>query len=202
MVSRFLSGVPVLLLAEIPFMMAKFATFDAFSKLAYNVFPQATESVAASLAISLVSGMVGEFQPRRRCRGAVGIISTRCFPGVWFVCCGRPRVPFERRPPGRAALVWEFNRGGPSLPRVQFPGSANCAEYLLASRYLYLFCGIIVVVNDFFRFCQVSGDRDGSQSSGTKQLACLWHEEVFKTDQKTLKKSIVVFPTYSMRHPL
>ncbi|CAM9823111.1 unnamed protein product [Ectocarpus sp. 12 AP-2014] len=52
------AGVPVLLLAEIPFMMAKFAVFDAFSKLAYNVFPQANESVAASLAVSLVSGMV------------------------------------------------------------------------------------------------------------------------------------------------
>ncbi|CAM9426483.1 unnamed protein product, partial [Ectocarpus fasciculatus] len=52
------AGVPVLLLAEIPFMMAKFAVFDAFSKLAYNVFPQANESVAASLAISLISGMV------------------------------------------------------------------------------------------------------------------------------------------------
>ncbi|CAN0470805.1 unnamed protein product, partial [Scytosiphon promiscuus] len=53
-------GVPVLLLAEIPFMMAKFAVFDAFSKLAYNTFPQAAESVTASLAVSLVSGMVGE----------------------------------------------------------------------------------------------------------------------------------------------
>lgn len=52
----------MLLLAEIPFMMAKFATFDAFSKLAYSVFPQATESVAASLAVSLISGMVGELQ--------------------------------------------------------------------------------------------------------------------------------------------
>lgn len=50
----------MLLLAEIPFMMAKFAVFDAFSKLAYNAFPQATESVTASLAVSLVSGMVGE----------------------------------------------------------------------------------------------------------------------------------------------
>lgn len=57
------AGVPVLLLAEIPFMMAKFAVFDAFSKLAYNVFPQANESVAASLAISLISGMVGELRP-------------------------------------------------------------------------------------------------------------------------------------------
>lgn len=56
----FLLGVPVLLLAEIPFMMAKFAVFDAFSKVAYNAYPLATESVAASLAISLVSGMVGE----------------------------------------------------------------------------------------------------------------------------------------------
>ncbi|CAM9842774.1 unnamed protein product, partial [Scytosiphon promiscuus] len=39
-------------------MMAKFAVFDAFSKLAYNTFPQAAESVTASLAVSLVSGMV------------------------------------------------------------------------------------------------------------------------------------------------
>lgn len=51
---------PVLLLAEIPFMMAKFAVFDAASKLAYNVFPQAAESVGASLTVSLVSGMIGE----------------------------------------------------------------------------------------------------------------------------------------------
>lgn len=51
---------PVLLLAEIPFMMAKFAVFDAVSKLAYNTFPQAAESVATSLAVSVVSGMVGE----------------------------------------------------------------------------------------------------------------------------------------------
>lgn len=56
------SGVPVLLLAEVPFMMAKFAVFDAFSKLAYSVFPQVTESVAASLAVSLVSGMVGKMK--------------------------------------------------------------------------------------------------------------------------------------------
>lgn len=54
------AAVPVVLLAEIPFMMAKFAVFDAFSKLAYSTFPQATESVAASLTVSLVSGMVGE----------------------------------------------------------------------------------------------------------------------------------------------
>lgn len=59
-----------MLLAEIPFMMAKFATFDAFSKLAYSVFPQATESVAASLAVSLISGMVGELQLTRGWRGA------------------------------------------------------------------------------------------------------------------------------------
>eukprot|EP00904_Undaria_pinnatifida_P009784 jgi/Undpi1/5936/HiC_scaffold_2.g01210.m1 len=52
------AGVPVVLLAEIPFMMAKFAVFDAFSKLAYSTFPQAAESVAASLAVSLVSGVV------------------------------------------------------------------------------------------------------------------------------------------------
>eukprot|EP00752_Nemacystus_decipiens_P011093 g9855.t1 len=57
-VGDLVAGVPVLLLAEIPFMMAKFATFDAFSKLAYSIFPQATESVAASLAVSLISGMV------------------------------------------------------------------------------------------------------------------------------------------------
>lgn len=61
-------GVPVLLLAEIPFMMAKFATFDAFSKLAYNVFPLAAESVAASLGISLISGMVGKWQLQRQLR--------------------------------------------------------------------------------------------------------------------------------------
>lgn len=40
-------------------MMAKFAVFDAASKLAYGVFPHATESVGASLAVSLISGMVG-----------------------------------------------------------------------------------------------------------------------------------------------
>ncbi|CAM9673480.1 unnamed protein product [Discosporangium mesarthrocarpum] len=39
-------------------MMAKFATFDAISKLAYNLFPLASESVSQSLAISLISGMV------------------------------------------------------------------------------------------------------------------------------------------------
>lgn len=57
---------PVVLLAEIPFMMAKFAVFDAFSKLAYSAFPQAAESVAASLAVSLISGMVGETEQKQR----------------------------------------------------------------------------------------------------------------------------------------
>ncbi|CAM9800459.1 unnamed protein product, partial [Chrysoparadoxa australica] len=51
-------AVPVLLLAEIPFMMAKFATFDATSKLLYSVLPQASESVPLSLGISLLSGMI------------------------------------------------------------------------------------------------------------------------------------------------
>ncbi|KAG5185410.1 hypothetical protein JKP88DRAFT_194574 [Tribonema minus] len=51
-------GVPVLLLAEIPYMMAKFAVFDAASKLAYSLFPQAGESVTLSLLVSLLSGMV------------------------------------------------------------------------------------------------------------------------------------------------
>lgn len=45
-------------------MMAKFAVFDAVSKLAYNLFPMASETVAASLAISLISGMVGELPKR------------------------------------------------------------------------------------------------------------------------------------------
>ncbi|CAM9122561.1 unnamed protein product [Phaeothamnion confervicola] len=52
------AGVPVLLLAEIPYMMAKFAVFDATSKLAYAVLPNAAESVSMSLTISLVSGMI------------------------------------------------------------------------------------------------------------------------------------------------
>lgn len=73
------AGVPVLLLAEIPFMMAKFAVFDAFSKLAYNVFPQANESVAASLAISLISGMVGELRPLR---GVAPCVWGRCRWGL------------------------------------------------------------------------------------------------------------------------
>ncbi|CAM9436051.1 unnamed protein product [Ascophyllum nodosum] len=53
-----IAGVPVLLILEIPFMMTKFAVFDACSKLAYAAFPQATESVAVALAVSLVSGMI------------------------------------------------------------------------------------------------------------------------------------------------
>lgn len=77
----FLAGVPVLLLAEIPFMMTKFATFDAFSKLAYNVFPQATESVVASLGISLVSGMVGEL-PRYSIGGVVPVVTSRGLPDL------------------------------------------------------------------------------------------------------------------------
>lgn len=96
MLSRFSSaGVPVLLLAEIPFMMAKFATFDAFSKLAYSIFPQATESVAASLAVSLVSGMVGKLQPQRWWREMGSY-----YPLLrWLFCLvyGRPRIPSEPR---------------------------------------------------------------------------------------------------------
>lgn len=41
-------------------MMAKFAVFDAVSKLAYTAFPLASESVGSSLTISLVSGMIGK----------------------------------------------------------------------------------------------------------------------------------------------
>lgn len=52
------NGVPVLLLAEIPFMMAKFAVFDATSKLAFALLPQASESVTGSLIVSLCSGML------------------------------------------------------------------------------------------------------------------------------------------------
>ena len=56
-------------------MMTKFAVFDACSKLAYAAFPQATESVAVALAVSLVSGMIGKTAeslldlraPRRSC---------------------------------------------------------------------------------------------------------------------------------------
>jgi Mitochondrial carrier protein len=57
-VRELFDGVPVLLLAEIPYMMAKFAVFDATSKLAFAVNPQATESVTLSLVVSLLSGMV------------------------------------------------------------------------------------------------------------------------------------------------
>jgi Mitochondrial carrier protein len=57
-VRELFDGVPVLLLAEIPYMMAKFAVFDATSKLAFAVYPQATESVTLSLVVSLLSGMV------------------------------------------------------------------------------------------------------------------------------------------------
>lgn len=138
----FCSGVPVLLLAEIPFMMAKFATFDAFSKLAYSVFPQATESVAASLAVSLVSGMVGELQSmaRRWWRGigeGGGALITRffCWPLVGVYAVGLALFRFKTCP--RVALVSGFDRGEPIVAptRAQSPGSASWAAML---RYVYL----------------------------------------------------------------
>ena len=51
------AGLGPAVVGEIPFMMAKFAVFDAVSKAIYGVFPLAQESVTFSLGISLVSGM-------------------------------------------------------------------------------------------------------------------------------------------------
>jgi solute carrier family 25 phosphate transporter 3 len=51
-------GLPALLLAEVPYCMAKFGVFNAASKLAYLAFPQASESVALGLGVSLLSGML------------------------------------------------------------------------------------------------------------------------------------------------
>ena len=51
------AGLGPAVVGEIPFMMAKFAVFDAVSKAIYAVYPTASESVALSLTVSLLSGM-------------------------------------------------------------------------------------------------------------------------------------------------
>jgi hypothetical protein len=51
------AGLGPAVVGEIPFMMAKFAVFDAVSKAIYALFPTASDTVALSLAVSLVSGM-------------------------------------------------------------------------------------------------------------------------------------------------
>jgi len=51
------AGLGPAVVGEIPFMMAKFAVFDAVSKAIYALFPTASDAVALSLAVSLVSGM-------------------------------------------------------------------------------------------------------------------------------------------------
>jgi len=51
------AGLGPAVVGEIPFMMAKFAVFDAVSKAIYAVYPSASESVGLSLGVSLVSGM-------------------------------------------------------------------------------------------------------------------------------------------------
>ncbi len=51
------AGLGPAVVGEIPFMMAKFAVFDAVSKAIYGIYPSATESVGLSLAVSLISGM-------------------------------------------------------------------------------------------------------------------------------------------------
>lgn len=51
------AGLGPAVVGEIPFMTAKFAVFDAVSKFIYDVFPQASESLTLSLAVSLLGGM-------------------------------------------------------------------------------------------------------------------------------------------------
>ena len=51
------AGLGPAVVGEIPFMMAKFAVFDAVSKAIYAVYPTASETVALSLTVSLLSGM-------------------------------------------------------------------------------------------------------------------------------------------------
>ena len=51
------AGLGPAVVGEIPFMMAKFAVFDAVSKAIYALVPTASESLATSLTVSLVSGM-------------------------------------------------------------------------------------------------------------------------------------------------
>jgi uncharacterized membrane protein YgcG len=51
------AGLGPAVVGEIPFMMTKFAVFDAVSKAIYAIYPSASESVALSLTVSLLSGM-------------------------------------------------------------------------------------------------------------------------------------------------
>lgn len=56
-VLQLFAGLAPTIIGEIPFMMTKFAVFDAVSKALYSIFPMAEETVGLSLIISLVSGM-------------------------------------------------------------------------------------------------------------------------------------------------
>jgi len=51
------AGLAPTIIGEIPFMMTKFAVFDAVSKALYSILPGAEDAVTTSLLISLVSGM-------------------------------------------------------------------------------------------------------------------------------------------------
>ena len=53
------SAIPVFLLKEIPFSIAKFTVFDISTAFLYEQFPAASEEVQLSLLISLIGGTIG-----------------------------------------------------------------------------------------------------------------------------------------------
>ena len=56
-VFQLFAGLAPTIVGEIPFMMTKFAVFDAVSKALYSIIPSAEDAVSTSLLISLISGM-------------------------------------------------------------------------------------------------------------------------------------------------
>ncbi len=53
------SAVPVFLLKEIPFIIAKFTVFDLSTEYLYDTFPAAREDLQLSLLVSLAGGTLG-----------------------------------------------------------------------------------------------------------------------------------------------
>lgn len=60
-VKTLFSAVPVFLVKEIPFAMAKFTVFDLSTAWLYDQFPAATEDLQLSLLVSLAGGTLGGF---------------------------------------------------------------------------------------------------------------------------------------------
>jgi solute carrier family 25 phosphate transporter 3 len=58
-VSSLFSAVPVFLVKEIPFAMAKFTVFDLSTAALYDAFPAAREDLRLSLFVSLAGGTLG-----------------------------------------------------------------------------------------------------------------------------------------------